>query len=86
MIIEFLLQIILKGKLKNFSKQNYLKLIFLLSSVEIDTEQNSKDEVLYSVGAFDNYHKSNTMLRTRLRFIGVVGSTFFNDKFCQVTL
>ena len=79
MIIEFLLQIILKGKLKNFSKQNYLKLIFLLSLVEIDTEQNSKDEVLYSVGDIDNYHKSNTMLRTRLRFILVAESCFLKS-------
>ena len=47
--------------------------------VEIDTEQNSKDEVLYSVVSLHNYHKSNTMLRirTRLRFILVVLESSF---------
>ena len=50
----------------------------MILNVEIDTEQNSKDEVLYSVGNIDNCHKSNTMLRirTRLRFILVVESSF----------
>ena len=48
--------------------------------VEIDTEQNSEDEVLYSVGALDNYHKSNTMLRAKLRFILVL-LVIFSESF-----